>query len=170
MRNYRNRLIAVAGAVVAAAAVAVSGLTGASAAVPAPRPAASGIEHFQLMTTSATSSKATIIATGVFTAGGIDNSGVKPETFIFPAGKIHITHRASKTKQRFNVKTCLLTVSQSGTYKLIGGTGAYAGISGHGTYKLSILAVAARSKGKCSMKKAPVAWEQLIKAHGPVKL
>ena len=46
--------------------------------------------------------------------------------------------------------------------------GAYTGITGSGTYKLSILAFAARSGGKCSNTAPPTAWQQVISATGPV--
>jgi hypothetical protein len=161
----RKLLVAAAATISAAALIAGTGLAMASG-----RPAHSTTEHFREMTTSATSSESSLIAYGVFTAGGTDNQGVKPETFTFPNGTIHIKHHAVHTKQTLNSKTCLLTISQHGTYKLIGGTGKYTGISGHGTYALSILAVLARSKGKCSMTTLPDAYQQTINANGPVKL
>ena len=59
----------------------------------------------------------------------------------------------------------------NGTYRLSGGTGAYAGISGHGIYRLNILIVSARnSAGRCSNKLPPTAFQQIIKAQGPVSL
>ena len=67
-------------------------------------------------------------------------------------------------------RTCLNTVNQHGTYTLLGGTGKYAGISGHGTFRLHILIVAARSHGQCSQTEPPVAFELLIRASGPVHL
>jgi hypothetical protein len=164
----RKLLVAATATLSAAALIAGSGLAMASAA--SARPAISTTEHFREMTTSVTSSKSSLIATGVFTAGGIDDQGVTPETFIFPTGTIKITHHAVHTKQTLNSKTCLFTVSQRGTYRLIGGTGMYTGISGHGTYALSVLAVLARSKGSCSMSKLPDAYQQTINAQGPVKL
>ena len=149
MMQHRTRLLAAASTAVTAAALAVSGLAAASAATPA----ASGTEHFQIMTTSSSGrAPSTMVATGGFTAGGLDHSG-------------------GHGKQSFNPKTCLFVISQHGTFKLSSGTGKYAGISGHGTYRLSIMAVAARTaKGKCSQKAPPVAWEQIIKASGPVTL
>jgi hypothetical protein len=61
---------------------------------------------------------------------------------------------------------CLLHSS-----RLSGGTGAYAGITGHGIYRLNILIVSARnSAGNCSNKLPPVAFQQIIKAQGPVSL
>jgi hypothetical protein len=150
-----RKLLSVAATTISAAAL----ITGTGLAVASARPAISHTEHFREMTTSATSSTSSLIATGVFTAGGIDDQGVTPETFKFPGGTIKIKHHAVHTKQTLNSRTCLFTISQRGTYKLIGGTGKYAGISGHGTYVLSILAVGARnSKGKCSMSKKPAAY------------
>jgi hypothetical protein len=177
MQKYRNKLLAAAGAVVAAGAVAVTGLTGASAATirpaaPAVRPSVSGIEHFQLMTTSATSNKESIIALGsVFTAGGVDHGGNRVDRVVFPGGTFRIRHSAGKGPQHFNARTCLGVIHQHGTYKLSHGTGKFAGIRGHGRYRLSIVLVGARNaNGHCSQSKPPVAFQQIIKAHGPVKL
>jgi hypothetical protein len=182
MRTYRNKLFAAASVVVAAGTVAVSGLAPASAspaaspaAKPAAKPAASlsasGTEHFQIMTTSETARTTHVIADGVFTAGGADVSGNKTDTIMFSGGTFKIRHFAGHGKQSFDPATCLLTIKRHGTYKLKDGTGTYAGISGHGRYHLRILSVAARnSKGKCSQREQPAAFEQIIRAHGPVHL
>jgi hypothetical protein len=157
-------------AAVAAAAAALLGGTGMAAA--SSHAAASGTESFQMMTTSATSPTASVIASGVFTAAGTTNPNAKGDnaTFVFPTGTVSLKHSAGTGKQSLNPKTCLLTVNEHGTYKLTGGTGAYAGITGKGTYKLSILAIAARSGSKCSESKAPLAFHQVIDATGPVSL
>lgn len=63
-----------------------------------------------------------------------------------------------------------MTISQRGGYRITGGTGKYAGITGHGRYQLSILAVKARSGGKCTQNKPPVALHQVINASGPVSV
>ena len=169
MLKVRSRLVGVAGALVAAGAIAVSGV--AAAAAHTTHANASGTEQFQLMSTSGTSSTASIIARGVFTAGGVDHQGSKNvDTFVFPGGSFKVTHSNGTGPQTFNPKTCLLTVNQHGTYTLSGGTGAYAGISGSGKYQLSILGIGARSGGKCSKTKPPVAFQQIIKASGSVKL
>jgi hypothetical protein len=156
-------------------AIAAAATTAATAsalwlAVPAGAASVSGTENFQIMTTSATAKTASLIATGVFTAGGTASTSGKVSTFAFPTGTFKVAHSKGTGPQTFNPKTCLLTVSQKGTFALSGGTGAYKGISGKGTYKLSILAIAARVGGKCSMKKPPVAYQQVIKATGTVKL
>jgi hypothetical protein len=53
-------------------------------------------EHFQLMITSATSSTFSVIATGVFTAGGAGHSGNKVDTLVFPTSSFKITHQGTR--------------------------------------------------------------------------
>jgi hypothetical protein len=168
MAMFKNRLIAMVSLAAVTGTVAVSGLTAASASTSG-QPSASGIERFQLMTTSETSNKESIIAIGgVFTAGGTDYQGNKVDRVVFPHGTFKIRHSAGQGTQNFNPRTCLGVISQHGTYTIGHGTGRYAGISGHGRYQLSIVFVAARSKGKCTQKTA--AYQQLIRARGPVTL
>jgi hypothetical protein len=138
-------------------------------AVPAGATATSGTENFQIISTSATSSTASAIATGVFTAGGVDHQGKKSDTLVFPTGSFKVAH-PGKTKETFNKKTCLGTVTGTGTFKISGGTGAYKTLSGSGTYKVSILFVAASSGGKCSTTAPPVGFQQIINATGQVSL
>jgi hypothetical protein len=166
MLNHYKRLLAAAGAAAVAGTIAVSGLTAASAA----SPAISGTEHFQAMTTSATARTTSLIATGVFTAGGIDVAGNTTDTFRFPGGTFKVTHSQGKGTQNFDPKTCLLTISLRGTYKISHGTGKYASITGHGNYKLSILGVGPKKHGKCSKSGPPTTFQQIIDASGPVSL
>jgi hypothetical protein len=171
MRKNHRRLLSAAGSVLAAGAIALSGTLAATAAPHAARAGASGIERFQFMSTSATATKDTVIARGVFTAGGLDiTTGKTTDTLKFPDGTIRLRHSPGTGPQSFNPRTCLFTVHQHGTYTLPGGTGKYAGISGHGRYQLDILAVAPRSHGKCTQKKPPVAFELIVRASGPVHL
>src|SRR5579875_2103317 len=157
MTKLRSKVLTGMSVVAVAGAVAGTGLTAASAS-PATGASRSGFESFQLVTTSSRSTApASIIATGLFTAGGVDHPGSKVDTAVFPNGTFKITHSRGTGTQHF-------------TYRLSGGTGAYAGISGHGIYRLSILLVAARnSAGKCSNKLPPAAFQQIIRAQGPVR-
>ena len=165
------RIISLATAATTAVATVTAALWLAIPAGASPaRSAVSGTEHFQIMSTSGTSNTASVIATGVFTAGGVARSGTPAGTFMFPAGSFKVMHSKGTGTQTLNRKTCLLTVNLKGTYKIFGGTGKYAGISGSGKYQLSILAVAARSGGKCTMQKPLVAFEQIVKFSGPVSL
>jgi hypothetical protein len=171
MVKYRNKLFAAASAIVAAGAVAVSGLTAASAS-PAASHRVAGTEHLQIVIGSPSARTASVIAYGVFTVGGADNvsMGNTAATVRFPGGTFKIKHSPGHGTQSFNPGTCLLTVNFHGTYTLGHGTGKYAGISGHGKYKISILAIAARSGGRCSQTKRPLAYQQIIRAQGPVHL
>jgi hypothetical protein len=158
-----------ASAATAAAAAAMIG--GAGLASASTHTGVSGTEHFQMMTTSATSNASSVIASGVFTAPATDREGPNNlGTFTFSNGTIVVKHSNGTGTQHFDPKTCLMTINQHGTYNLIKGTGAYTGISGSGNYQLSILAIGARSGGKCTQNKPPVAWHQVINASGPVSL
>jgi hypothetical protein len=171
MRKTHVRLLGAAGSVLAAGAIALSGIVAATAAPHAARAGSEGIEHFQFMSTSATSNKSTVIAQGVFTAGGVDiATSSTTDTMQFSNGTVKLTHSPGTGPTSINPHTCLVTVSLHGTYTLLGGTGAYAEISGHGTFQAHILAVAARSQGRCTMRKPPVAYELLIRASGPAEV
>jgi len=171
MRKTRTRLLAAAGSMLAAGALALSGIVVAAAAPHTARAGTSGLERFQFMSTSATSTKTTVIARGVFTAGGIDiETSNTTDTLKFPNGTIRLRHSEPVGSVYFNRHTCLLNVFQHGTYKLLGGTGKYAGISGYGRFQLHILSVGARSQGKCDDTKPPAAFELVIRAFGPVHL
>jgi hypothetical protein len=168
LRNYR-RLFAAAATVTVAGTIAVTGITAARAA-PRTSPAIAGTEHFQLVTTNPSTSTAPVIAYGVFTGAAVDHQGNSVDRFVFRNGSFKVIHSPGKGPHSFNPKTCLMTISQHGTYKIIGGTGRYAGISGHGNYHFTLLLIGARTKGKCSQSKPPLAFQQIIMASGPVTL
>ena len=165
----RKTLVTAIAAISVTTALSGAGLAAASASTSA-APAASGTEHIQIMSTSATSSNQSIIASGRFTAGGVDHSGSKVDTVAFPGGTFKVAHSPGKGPQTFNSKTCLFTTHQHGTYTLGHGTGKFKGISGHGKYVVSVMGVGAKSGGKCSQSKPPVAFQLIIKASGPVSL
>jgi hypothetical protein len=154
-----------------AAMAATIGISSAAAAPTTAKPSLTGTEHISIVTTSAASkAPESIILTGAFTTGGKDLSGTTLDTVKVPGGSFKI-HHAGPLSQSINSKTCLLTVNGTGTYKIAGGKGAYKGISGSGKYKLTIRAIAPRtSTGKCNPNGAPVAWQQMIMAKGPVSL
>jgi hypothetical protein len=155
-----------AGSVMAAAATALW------LAVPAGATSAgvTGTENFQIVTTSATSGTASVIASGVFTDGGVDHMGNKVDTFVLANGSFKVAHQGPSTAH-LNPKTCLLTIVGHGTFKLSAGTGAYSKLTGAGTYKFNILAIAAKTAtGKCTQKKPPTTFQQTIKASGKVSL
>ncbi len=182
MLKHGKRLIGAAGVLMTAGAVTLAGLTAASASPAAHHPAAraahpaahaatSGIEHFQLVSTSATSNRAHVIAYGLFTGPAVDIMGNRTDTFKFSDGSFRVRHSAGHGPQHFNPRTCLANIHLRGTFRVHSGTGRYAGIRGHGRYVATVLFIGARkANGKCSQRKPPVAFQQIIKAHGRVKL
>ena len=166
MPKLNRRLLGAAGALVAAVTLTVTGLTAASAN----STGKSGTEFIQLMSTSATSPTESAIVHGVFTDWGVDFSGNKVDTIVLQKGSFKVTHSPGTGPSQFDPRTCLLTVSEHGTYRIFHGTGRYAGIRGSGTYQFSLLSIAARVSGKCSQTKPPVAYQLIITASGPVSL
>jgi hypothetical protein len=163
----RKSITATIAAAAAAATVGGAGIAAASTH----SAGGTGIEHFQLMSTSATATTSSVIAYGVFTGAAVDHQvSNNVDTFVFSNGTIRVHHSNGTGPQTFNPKTCLITINQHGTYRITRGTGKFAGIKGHGHYRLSILAIGARSGGKCSQSKPPVAFHQVINASGPVTL
>jgi hypothetical protein len=165
-----RKTMAVLASTVAAAGLVAGGLATASAS--SATSAASGTEHFSLMTTSPSASKYVIIASGVFTGGGVDKSGNTTDTAKFANGsfKIHHGGKLKILKEQVNQKTCLAMFVAKAKFTLGGGTGAYKGISGSGTATISELAIAPRSKGQCNPNANPLHNEETISATGHVKL
>jgi hypothetical protein len=159
-----------------AATAALTALALPAGASPVAASATSGTEHMQMMTTSATSSKMSMIVYGPLTAAGTDRQNPNgTDTFLAAGGTIGIKHTPVKggDKQSFNPKTCLLQISEKGTYKLFGGTGKYKGVSGSGTYLMTGIGIGAKLKnGSCNPSEnvPPVAWHQQINAVGTIKL
>ena len=163
----RNTPLTIAAASTAAATAGALWLAAPAGA--AARTAVSGTENFQAIS-SATSSTRSLIASGLFTRGGVDRVGNKVDTFVFSNGTFKVAHSRGTGTPKLNPKTCLFTATIKGTIALSGGTGAYKGISGKGTYQFSELAILAKSGGKCTMKKPPTASQVIIKATASVKL
>ena len=156
-------------AATAAAIATATGVTAASAA-PAASHTASGTEFIQVMSASVAPGPASAIARGVFTAAGHARlGGARAGTITFPGGTIVLSHRPSRSTSRFYPAGCLSVISQSGSYRIVRGTGRYAGISGHGTYQLSLEIVAARANGRCSSARPPLGQQELVRLSGPVR-
>jgi hypothetical protein len=132
---------------------------------------ASGTEHFTFMTTATARGSDTfsVIATGVFTAGGTATLPSGKGTLRFPTGTIETTSKSSKPINTSNMKTCYGTLSQKGTYTIVGGTGAYKGISGSGKLTVSLREVIPIVNGKCHGL-TPVAAQGIVTGSGPVTL
>jgi hypothetical protein len=161
----RRTLIAAITTILAAALISGFGSLGAGASTRSAR-----TEHFQVMSTAATSNKQSLIATGEFTAGGTDIVGRTTDKAVFPGGTFTIKHHSNVFTANVNSHTCLFTETQRGTYRLGHGTGRYAGISGSGRWVVHILGVFARdSKGRCTHLSAPRTFQAVFTAAGPIR-
>jgi hypothetical protein len=161
-RSSTCKLWIVGGVVAGAAALSLSGAAFGSGA--------SGIEHLTFMSTNVTADKFNVIATGAFTAGGTATPLAAKDTLKFPNGTITAT-ATSKGRPALtaDTKTCLETLSQRGTYKIAGGTGAYSGMTGSGTFTLRIRAIGPIVNGKCELKTSRrVASQAIVTANGRI--
>jgi hypothetical protein len=146
-----------------------TGLVGA-AAVAGASPA-SGTEHFRLVNTSF-SGPGSIIAHGVFNAGGTDYPGAhKTDLASFSNGAFSIHHPGGTSTFRVNPKTCVLKLTGSGNYSINHGYGAFAGVTGTGTYTFKAVGTFPRNaNGTCdtSGSTQPTSFQEIILANGPL--
>ena len=121
-------------------------------------------EYFTAVQTSATG-PVTVVAAGPISATGTNkNLGAHRGTFVFPDGSVTIRHEPLTDSQTFDLRTCTATFSETGTYVIQRGTGAYAHVTGSGTYKVSAIETG------CDPSQPPTSFEQTIMAHGPLTL
>ncbi len=148
-----------------AGAMAMTAFTSQASAQPA-----GGTERFTIIQASENGGK--VIATGAFTAVGTDveqpsNGPSATSTFVFPDGTITVTRTDNPGGTGdFNPVACVGHFTNTGTYVLTGGTGAYSGISGGGTYSSRGTMIAARTPSGCG--DTPIAVFGVGRAHGPV--
>ena len=143
------------------AALAATGATVAAAASSAP----SDTEHWIAESTNPVSATATLIARGPLTIGGTVN--FETGHVSLPGGTLTLSHHQVHGTQGENARTCLATVTSSGTYKVTGGTGLYRHVTGHGNYSLVAYAIVKKVNGKCSVS-VPYAQTELLTATGPL--
>jgi hypothetical protein len=156
----------------AAAAILSSGIGLAAANASTAGPAKSGTEHLSLMSTQPSGARAVIIASGLFTAGGVDITGNTTDKVVLPGGTFKITHKGNPKviKQTFNPRTCLADFVGTAPFTISKGTGKYKGISGSGHAVIRYYFIAKRSKGHCNPNGNPAVVEQTITGTAHVKL
>ena len=116
---------------------------------------------------------ALLVAFGPVSGTGTDfESEVSEESvFVFPNGSFHVDHPSDSDVFHFNPVTCVGTDRFTGTYTLSGGTGAYAGISGSGTYRGHAIVVGKRlANGTCSEEDPAVFSSFFVRATGTTTL
>jgi hypothetical protein len=146
---------------------ALSALAAASAAL------AAGIganETLEMTDTSTTGQTFAVVATGAFTDGGTFHSadGGKASVLRLSGGSITVKSTfTSAPKTTVNHAACSVTEHSRGTVAVVGGTGAFAGITGSGTFTQSArqVGVVGIKHAKCSTKANPAGSLQSIVAH-----
>ena len=107
----------------------------------------------------------TVVAAGPISATGTDvQLGTHRDNFVFPDGTLKVRHQRLTERQTFDSRTCVGTVSETGTYVITRGTGAYVHVTGSGRYKVSVL-----FQG-CDQSQPPTSFSLVIQAHGPLTL
>ena len=103
------------------------------------------------------SAESDVRASGHFSRRDVKPSACAANSAVRTSDDGEVSHSLAHSPD-FNPKTCLALIALNGTYRLSNGTGAYAGIRGHGIYRVDVTAVAARnSAGKCTTRVPPVA-------------
>jgi hypothetical protein len=130
---------------------------------------AGGMEHITIVATNGGGGP--VLAGGAFNAAGTDvPHGNTTDTFKFPKGNINVTHTNDPGGTfQLNRQTCIGHFTQAGDYHLTGGTGAYSGIEGHGTFALNGTLIFAHTPGSahpCS--RQPIGQLIVVHAQGPV--
>ncbi|HEY5012154.1 MAG TPA: hypothetical protein VIK61_05540 [Acidimicrobiia bacterium] len=107
----------------------------------------------------------TVVAAGPISATGTDvQTGLHRDQFVFPAGVLTIRHEPVTRTQSYDSRTCLSRFTETGTYVIAKGTGAYVHVTGSGRYKL-----VGMFQG-CDQSQPPTAVSFVIQAHGPLAL
>jgi hypothetical protein len=133
---------------VALSATAQAQTTGASA---------SGRERFTLIFSGFNGAErpTTVIASGPITGVGTESQVAEPNgtldlTFSFPNGQVYGTVFNDNFNLRLDLKKCLARPHETGEWSITGGTGAFAGATGHGTLTGNGIVIGARSpSGQC---------------------
>jgi hypothetical protein len=106
-----------------------------------------------------------VIAAGLISATGTDTVlGNHRDTFSFPKGTLTVRHEPTQHREAFDRRTCVFTFTESGTYVIARGTGAYSHVTGSGVYR-------ARGVGQgCEQNAPPDSFVLTIEAEGPLSL
>jgi hypothetical protein len=124
----------------------------------------SGTEHFLALQTDVNGPQLVFGRGPVHAAGKDVTVNNNRDRFVFPDGVIVVEHHAQSSHQSSDPKNCLFQYRETGVYTLVGGTGAYAHVSGHGTYVVNVITVG------CNPNKPPTSFLLTIRAHGPISI
>lgn len=155
-----------------AALLAACGSSGHAAAS-----SSSGTETFRALLTSSDLSsskiKIPLTASGLFADAGNVSPGARAGdmTFKLHNGELMVSGTKGTTKHSVS-KKCASVYVNTAAYKVIGGTGRYAGATGNGSLTVSSTSTfPAKSNGKCDLSSGKVThFREMLTAHGPMDL
>jgi hypothetical protein len=132
--------------------------------------ASAATERFSFMGTVSNGSYS-VIATGAFKDGGTARVRNGHGKLWLRDGTIQLTTHHSKPKVHVDLTSCVGQVTQTGSYRIVGGTGAYKGIRGSGKLVGHYAAVGRKAKtGECSRTTHPAAAQLTLVGRGPIVL
>jgi hypothetical protein len=153
----------------ALAAALTAGSASVAAAAGAPSHSSRhGAERLVFAGTSTKSGLFSVIATGMFTDGGTVSIFSPKPVIRLGAGTLRLRAKDGPGKRRLDRATCLLTISGRGTYRLAGGTGKYAGLSGSGRFVTTGRAVYPRKTNGTCASAHPLAFQGTVTLTGSV--
>jgi hypothetical protein len=129
-------------------------------------------ERFRIISTTPTSRRQSVLATGEFTAGGYVVPGQvtalrSTDKMVFPSGTFQVARHITRQSQPLPTSACLISEIIHGTYSLGHGTRAYRGIGGSGGFVVRIRGIIRKSHGRCG---GPMTvYQQITYAGGAVR-
>lgn len=126
-------------------------------------------EHFAIASADGHES---VVMWGAITAGGRDDASHESyDVLHLGNGTLRVTHPDSQSTftPHLNHKTCYFSYELKGKYTVGHGTGAYQGVTGHGTYDGAGHAILARKKsGACDQNAEPKVGIFTVNGSGPI--
>lgn len=161
--------------------MAAAGVWTASVVVDTPAHAATGRQAFRIFLSGDPRAGApgTLVANGLVNGRGTDEtieqhphpdgSETDVELLTLPGGTITIQDTDPADAFHFDPPSCTALIStNAGVFTVVGGTGAYAGASGSGTFSARGVVVFDRIAGGCS--EEPRSFVAVVTATGPLHL
>ena len=123
------------------------------------------VQRFLVLSTHPSDETPPVLGFGPVHAKGIDRTiNNHKDAFVFPKGKLVVRHHRTGHHRFHDPKTCLFRYRERGLYRIIRGTGAYAGAHGHGRYHVKVTSIG------CSHQGPPHTFVLQIKTRGPLHL
>jgi hypothetical protein len=135
------------------------------------RSPSNGTEHLTIIESNGSSSGPALLR-GIFLDAGVvvDNPDGVHSTFMLSRGTITVETTDNGFTFTPNAVTCLARFTASGNFTVIGGTGAYASVSGTGAFNLNATLVFPRTAEGCNFDGDPIAQVQVINGTGSLSL